>query len=371
MRVITLLGTRPDIIRLSRVIGALDNHFNHILVHTGQNFDYDLNEVFFSELEIRKPDHFLEVGGLQLADAIGQIISRFDNILEIEKPDAMLVLGDTNSALGVIPAKRRKIPIFHMEAGNRSFDLRVPEEINRKIVDHTSDINLPYTQIAKFYLVNEGFPIDQIIVTGSPMREVLNFYSDKINNSKILDSLALEKSKYFLVSCHREENVDVEENLKNIIAALLELHKNYGLPIIFSTHPRTRIRIDALNLGSLDGIIFQKPFGFIDYVKLQLDSLCVISDSGTITEEASILKFAAVNLRQAHERPEGMEEMVAILSGVSSRDILSSVNLAIGLFKNFKSSSVNDYSAFQVSSKIVGIIQSYTHYINRKVWKKF
>jgi len=375
MKVVTLLGTRPDIIRLSRVIHKLDQHFTHILVHTGQNYDYELNKIFFEEFELRKPDYFLNAVGENLAKTIGNIISSFDEVLEKESPDAMLLLGDTNSALGVIPAKRRKIPIFHMEAGNRSFDQRVPEEINRKIVDHLSDINLPYTQIARSYLIREGLRPEQIIVTGSPMLEVLNYNREKIDQSKILDHLKLTARKYFVFSSHREENVDSPGNLKEIFLALESLYAKYNIPIIFSTHPRTRNNIEKSKLTLPEGVRFEKPFGFIDYVKLQQNALCVISDSGTITEETSILGLCSVNLRNAHERPEGVEEMVCIMSGLNHEDILNSIQLAIQLHEERSAApgylKVNDYLETDVSSKIVGIIQSYVHYVNRFVWHKF
>lgn len=375
MKVITLLGTRPDIIRLSRIMNKLDHYFEHIMVHTGQNYDYELNAIFFEQLEIRKPDYFLNVAGGNLAHTIGNVIINFDEVLEKEKPDAILILGDTNSALGIIPAKRRKIPIFHMEAGNRSFDQRVPEEINRKIVDHLADINLPYTQIAKQYLKDEGFPVDQIIVTGSPMREVLNYYAEKIRNSNILTTLNIENNKYFIVSCHREENVDKPENLISILSALNRLCELYNYPIIFSTHPRTRQRIEKLGIELNEKIKFEKPFGFIDYIKLQIHAACVISDSGTITEETSILNLKSVNLRNAHERPEGVEKMTVIMSGLREEDIIDSVKISMMIcedrIKDDYIQLVVDYAETDVSSKIIGIIQSYTHYINRKVWKKY
>lgn len=373
MKVVTLLGTRPDIIRLSRVIHKLDQYFTHILVHTGQNYDYELNKIFFEQLELRKPDYFLDAVGDNLAKTIGNIISSFDDVLEKEAPDAMLVLGDTNSALGVIPSKRRKIPIFHMEAGNRSFDQRVPEEINRKIVDHLSDINLPYTQIARSYLLREGLRPEQIIVTGSPMLEVLNHNDKKIERSKILDDLKLSPKKYFVFSSHREENVDNAENLKQIFLSLQSLHSKYNLPIIFSTHPRTRRNIERDKLNLPEGVRFEKPFGFIDYIKLQKNALCVVSDSGTLTEETSLLGLCSVNLRNAHERPEGVEEMVCIMSGLKHDDIVDSIQLAIKLHEERPAEDlkVNDYLETDVSSKIAGIIQSYTHYVNRFVWHKF
>lgn len=375
MKIVTVVGTRPEIIRLSRVIPALDLYFQQILVHTGQNYDYELNKIFFDQLELRKPDYFLDAAGETLAKTIGNVISSLDNVLEKESPDAMLVLGDTNSCLGVIPAKRRKIPIFHMEAGNRCFDQRVPEEINRKIVDHLSDINLPYTQIARSYLLREGIKPEQIIVTGSPMLEVLNYNKNKIENSKVLGELQLSPKKYFLFSSHREENVDNDENLKQIFLSLESLYAKYNLPIIFSTHPRTRKNIEKQKLVLPKGVRFEKPFGFIDYVRLQKDALCVVSDSGTISEETAMLKFCSVNLRNAHERPEGVEEMVCIMSGLDHQDIVDSVELAIKLHEARASNpdylKVNDYSETDVSSKIAGIIQSYTHYVNRFVWHKF
>jgi UDP-N-acetylglucosamine 2-epimerase (non-hydrolysing) len=353
----------------------LDKYFTHIMVHTGQNYDYELNKIFFEQLEIRKPDYFLNVPGGNLAKTIGNIIGSFDEVLEKEQPDAMLVLGDTNSALGIIPAKRRKIPIFHMEAGNRSFDQRVPEEINRKIVDHLSDINLPYTQIAKNYLLNEGLAPDQVIVTGSPMREVLTYYQPAIERSAILNDLQLEKGKFFIFSSHREENVDQKANLEVILATIAAIYKQWGFPIIFSTHPRTREKIKQFGLEVPEGVRLEKPFGFLDYIKLQEAATCVISDSGTITEEASLLGLCAVNLRNAHERPEGMEKMVVVMSGLQQQDILDSIQIAIGIHAHRKATYytdiVHDYQETDVSTKIIGIIQSYTHYVNRKVWKKY
>jgi UDP-N-acetylglucosamine 2-epimerase (non-hydrolysing) len=375
MKVITLLGTRPDIIRLSRVMAKLDQYFTHIMVHTGQNYDYELNKIFFDELEIRKPDYFLDVPAGNLAKTIGNIIANFDEVLEKEQPDAMLLLGDTNSALGIIPAKRRKIPIFHMEAGNRSFDQRVPEEINRKIVDHLADINLPYTKIAKSYLLNEGLPPDQVIVTGSPMREVLTYYKPKIDQSNVLNRLALEKGKYFVFSSHREENVDNKQVLATILDTIGDLYQQYKYPIIFTTHPRTREKVKQFGLTIPEGLRMEKPFGFLDYIKLQQEAACVISDSGTLTEEASLVGFPAVNLRTAHERPEGMEKMVAILSGLQKQDIIDSIQIALKLYTSLQWQAeermVENYRETDVSSKIVGIIQSYTHYVNRKIWRKF
>jgi len=375
MKVMTVVGTRPEIIRLSRVIPKLDDCFNHVLVHTGQNYDYELNKIFFDQLELRKPDYFLESADPSLAKTIGNIIATIDEILAKESPDALLVLGDTNSALSVIPAKRRKIPIFHMEAGNRCFDQRVPEEINRKIVDHLADINLPYTHIARNYLIREGIKPEFIIATGSPMREILSHNKQKIDDSKILSEFKLSEKKYFLVSSHREENVDNAENLQQIFSALDGIHSKYNFPVIFSTHPRTRKNMEKNKLTLPKGVRFEKPLGYLDYVKLQKHALCVISDSGTITEEASILGICAVNLRNAHERPEGMEEMVCVMTGLDSKDILASIELALKLHqqRSFQEDylKVQDYTEADVSSKVAGVIQSYTHYVNRFVWRKF
>ena len=372
MKVITVVGTRPEIIRLSRVISKLDQFTNHILVHTGQNYDYELNKIFFDDLDIRKPDYFLDAVGETTAATIGNIIAKFDNVLAIEKPEAMLVLGDTNSSLAVIPAKRKKIPVFHMEAGNRCYDQRVPEEINRKIVDHTSDINMPYSSIAREYLLREGFPSEQIIKTGSPMYEVLNYYSEKIENSDILKQLSLEENKYFVVSSHREENVDSEPRLKKIADILFKVCEKYNYPIIFSTHPRTRKRLDSFGIQLHPMIQTLKPLGFFDYIKLQTRAYCVISDSGTITEEASILNFPAINLRDVHERPEGMEEAIAIMTGLSSKRVLESVPVAISMErgKNRSINLVNDYFAPGVSDKVLKIILSYTDFVKRRVWNE-
>ena len=372
LKVMTIVGTRPEIIRLSRTISKLDQFCEHVLVHTGQNYDYELNEVFFSDLGIRKPDIFLEAAGKNAAETIGQVIITADQAMEDFKPDALLLLGDTNSSLSAIPAKRRKIPIFHMEAGNRCFDFRVPEEINRRIVDHTSDINLTYSEIARDYLLREGLPPDQVIKTGSPMREVLDYYADDISESSILEKMSLKQGQYFVVSSHREENVDSPENLLLLIAILNDLADRYGLPIIFSTHPRTRKRLDDLGASVHENVKFLKPFGFFDYVKLQIDAKCVLSDSGTITEESSILNFPALNIREVHERPEGFEEASVIMVGLNLDTVIQALNV---LDLQPRGSSrllrlVDDYAPQNVSDKVLRIILSYTDFVNRKVWHK-
>jgi UDP-N-acetylglucosamine 2-epimerase len=372
MKVITIVGTRPEIIRLSRVIHQLDSFCEHTLVHTGQNFDYELNKIFFDELGIRKPDYFLDAAGETAAATIGNIIAKVDAVLEAVQPEALLVLGDTNSCLSVIPAKRRKIAIFHMEAGNRCYDQRVPEETNRKIVDHTSDINLPYSSIAREYLLKEGFPADQIIKTGSPMYEVLHYYKDAINRSDALTKLGLEPGKFFVVSTHREENVDTKENLEKIAGILASLAEQYRFPIILSTHPRTRKRLDAFQIQLHPLVRDLKPLGFLDYVHLQQHACCVISDSGTITEESSIMHFPAINLREVHERPEGMEEAVAIMTGLNPVRVLESVPVAIRLHKEAAGKPhriVADYSTPDVSEKVLKIILSYTDFVKRRVWR--
>lgn len=372
LKVMTIVGTRPELIRLSRIIAKLDEHCQHTLVHTGQNFDYELNAIFFEELDIRQPDCWLHAAGESAIATIANVLLAADEAMDMIKPDALLLLGDTNSALAAIPAKRRKIPIFHMEAGNRCFDMRVPEEINRKIIDHIADINLPYSDIARDYLLREGIAPDQVIKTGSPMREVLNFYTSKIDNSTVLSQLNLQPQHYFLVSVHREENVDVPERLQKIFSILNKLVENYQLPVIVSTHPRTRQRIEKLGLQAHPAIIFSKPFGFIDYVKLQTQAKVVLSDSGTITEESSILNFPALNLREAHERPEGFEEGAVMMVGLNSERILSAVNIldtqARGAERDIQ--LVPDYAANNVSDKVVRIIMSYTDYVNSKIWKK-
>ena len=374
LKVVTVVGTRPEIIRLSRVIAALDNSkaIDHVLIHTGQNYDYNLNEIFFKELGIKIPDYFLEAAGETATETIGNILIKIDPLLDKLNPDAFLVLGDTNSCLCAIPAKKRKIPIFHMEAGNRCFDQRVPEETNRKIVDHIADVNLTYSDIAREYLLREGLPADRIIKTGSPMFEVISFYSDKINASSVLEDLSLNKGKYFLVSAHREENISSERNFKNLIDSLNKLASNYKFPIIVSTHPRTRNKLNELNLNTDPLIQFLKPLGFIDYNALQKNAFVVLSDSGTISEESSILNFRALNIREAHERPEAMEEASVMMVGLDSENILRGVSEVqsqlVGGERNFN--IVSDYSKANVSSKVVRIILSYTSYINRVVWQK-
>ena len=373
MKVLTVLGTRPEIIRLSRVISKLDTYTKHILVHTGQNYDYELNKIFFEDLEIRKPDYFLDAAGGNVATTIGNIISKIDEVLEKEQPDALLVLGDTNSSLSVISAKRRKIPVFHMEAGNRCYDQQVPEEINRKIVDHTADINMPYSDIAREYLLKEGFPADQIITTGSPMYEVLEYYKDKINTSDILTKLNLQEGKYFVVSTHREENVDSSERLMKIAEILKELCQKFKMPVILSTHPRTKKRLDEYQIQLPELVQSLKPFSFTDYIQLQLKSFCVISDSGTITEEAAILNFPAINMRDVHERPEGMEEAIAIMTGLSSQRILEAIPVTIDTVKNGMRTTgpVFNYTSPGVSDKVIKIILSYTDFVKRKVWHDY
>ena len=374
LKVVTVIGTRPEIIRLSRVIPEMDKYFDHKLVHTGQNFDYELNEIFFKQLELRKPDIFLNAAGESSSETIGNVISKMDKIILDLNPDALLILGDTNSCMAAISAKRRKVPIFHMEAGNRCFDERVPEEILRKIVDHISDINLPYTDIARDYLINEGIRPDRIIKTGSPMKEILNFYEKKIFHSNILKKLQLENNKYFLLSAHREENIDTKENLKKIAYIINAIHDEYNFPVIISTHPRTRKMLEKYKIESnpKKDIRFLKPFGFLDYIKLQVNSYCVISDSGTITEESSILNFPALNLRETHEKPEGFEEASVMMVGLKKERILSALRIVTnqkkGLDRDLR--IVKDYDLDNVSMKIVRIIESYTDYINRVVWRK-
>lgn len=375
LKVITIVGTRPEIIRLSRVIHKLDEYCDHYIVHTGQNFDYELNQVFFDELDIRMPDYFLNSSksGVSAAETIGNIISSIDGVLVDQKPDAVLILGDTNSSLAAVSAKRRKIPIFHMEAGNRSYDLRVPEEINRRIVDHTSDINLTYSKIARENLLREGLPPDQIINTGSPMNEVLDFYMSKINKSDALKRLELSKYSYFLISSHREENIDNEKNFLNLINILNTLAEDYKIPLIVSTHPRTRQRIKNSQLTFHPLIKLLKPLGFIDYVHLQMKAKAVISDSGTITEESSILNFPALNIRESHERPEGMEEASVIMTGLDINIIKQGLKILDNQGRGSKRTCeiVEDYKSLNVSEKVLRIILSYTDYINRVVWKKY
>lgn len=372
LKVMTIVGTRPEIIRLSRVMAKLDEHCDHVIVHTGQNYDYELNEVFFSDLGIRKPDVFLEAAGTTAADTIGQVIMATDRALQEHQPEALLLLGDTNSCLAAISAKRRKIPIFHMEAGNRCFDFRVPEEINRRIVDHTADINLTYSEIAREYLLREGLPADQVIKTGSPMREVIEHYASGIEASDILHRLCLNFQAYFLVSSHREENVDSEANLEKLVEILNALADKYQQPVIVSTHPRTRKRLDALNLSAHPLVQFLKPFGFLDYIKLQTQARCVLSDSGTITEESSILNFPALNLREVHERPEGFEEAAVMFVGLSLDRVMQGLSILETQPRGQERALrlVDDYAPTNVSAKVLRIIQSYTDFVNRTVWKK-
>ena len=372
IKVVTVVGTRPEIIRLSRVIPALDQYTDHILVHTGQNYDHELNEIFFNDLEIRKPDYFLEAAGKSASETIGNTIIRIDPVLAEVKPEALLVLGDTNSCLSVIPAKRRQIPIFHMEAGNRCFDQRVPEETNRKIVDHIADINLTYSDIAREYLLREGLPPDQIIKTGSPMFEVLNYYRPKIDTSHILIDLKLKKNDYFVLSAHREENIEPEDSFRKLINAVNIIAEVYGKRIIVSTHPRTRNRINTSNTKLNSCVELMKPMGFCDYIKLQENAMVVLSDSGTINEESSILNFPALNLRDAHERPEGMEEATVIMTGLKKERIIQGIELVKNKprGKNRYFRQVSDYTMPNVSEKIVRIILSYTDYVNRVVWSK-
>ena len=370
MKVMTIVGTRPEIIRLSRVIPLLDRHCQHVLVHTGQNYDYELNEVFFSELGIRRPDVFLEAAGANAAETIGRIIIAADQAIEQHRPDALLILGDTNSCLSAIAAKRRKVPIFHMEAGNRCFDFRVPEEINRRIVDHTSDINLTYSQIAREYLLREGFPPDQVICTGSPMREVIDHYLDRINASDVLARLGLTADGYFVVSVHREENVDAPERLQQVIDLLNGLAARVQLPLVVSTHPRTRKRIDALGAAVSPLVQFHKPFGFLDYVHLQTRARAVLSDSGTITEESSILNFPALNLREVHERPEGFEEAAVMMVGLSLERVLQALPILQAQSRGSERllRLVDDYAPSNVSDKVLRILLSYTDFVRRRVW---
>ena len=372
IKVMTIVGTRPEIIRLSRVLACLDKYTDHILVHTGQNYDYELNEIFFRDLGVRKPDYFLEAAGASAAETIGQIIIKVDPILEKEKPEALLILGDTNSCLSSIPAKRRKIPIFHMEAGNRCFDQRVPEEINRKIVDHISDINLTYSSIAREYLLREGLPPERVIKTGSPMFEVLSFYEEKINQSQIMKKLDLSEMDYFVVSAHREENIDSEENFARLVSVLNGLADTYGKRIIVSTHPRTRKMFEVKGTVLNNKIELLKPLGFFDYVYLQKNAYAVLSDSGTITEESSILNFPALNIREAHERPEGMEEAAVMMTGLETDRILQALLILTSQARgsNRLLRLVSDYNVPNVSEKVLRIILSYTDYVNRTVWHK-
>ena len=373
LKVMTIVGTRPEIIKLSRVINELDKHTNHILVNSQQNYDYELNEIFFKGMNIRKPDYFLNVAKETTAETIGNIIIKSDEVMKLEKPDAILLYGDTNSCLSVISAKKNKIPIFHMEAGNRCFDQRVPEELNRKIVDHLSDINMPLTEHARRYLIQEGIKPETIIKTGSCMKEVFEFYIDDIKNSDVLLRLNLLKKNYLVVSLHREENVDSEINFNNFLISLNKITEKYDRKVIVSTHPRTMKKLRNINKSTIDSRIeFLKPFGFIDYIKLQMNAFCVISDSGSITEESSILNFPAIIIRQAHERPEGMDEGTLIMSGLRWDRIIQSIDIMTTNSNSGESKIkiVSDYDTNNVSKKVLHIIMSYTDYINRTVWYK-
>ena len=373
LKVMTVVGTRPEIIRLSRVLARLDEHCEHVLVHTGQNYDYELNQIFFDDLGLRKPDHFLNAAGASAAETIGKIIAAMDAVLLAEQPEALLVLGDTNSCLAVIPAKRRKVPIFHMEAGNRCFDMRVPEEINRRIVDHTADVNLTYSSIAREYLLREGLPPDLVIKTGSPMAEVLAHYRPRIEASSVLARLGLAEDGYFVVSAHREENIDSDASFGKLVAVLNGVAETHGLPVIVSTHPRTQKRVDALGVRFHPQVRLLKPLGFSDYVRLQQSARAVLSDSGTISEESSILNFPALNLREAHERPEGMEEAAVMLTGLALERVLQGLAILAEQPRGAQRllRQVADYSMPNVSDKVLRIIHSYTDYVNRVVWKRY
>lgn len=373
LKVVSVVGTRPEIIRLSRVLARLDDYCEHVLVHTGQNYDYELNQIFFDDLGVRKPDHFLNAAGATGAETIGNVVIAVDKVLAEERPDAMLVLGDTNSCIAVLPAKRRKIPTFHMEAGNRCFDMRVPEEINRRIVDHTADINLTYSTIARDYLLREGLPPDMVIKTGSPMFEVLNFYREGIEASDVLTRLELKPREFFVVSAHREENIDSDKNFTALVNTLNAVAEKYQFPVIVSTHPRTQKRVDSMGAQFHPLVRLLKPLGFKDYNKLQLTAKAVMSDSGTINEESSIMNFPALNLRDAHERPEGMEEAAVMMVGMNTERVMQ----GLAILEDQPSGDtrilrqVGDYSMPNVSDKVVRIIHSYTDYVNRVVWKKY
>ena len=373
LKVMTIVGTRPEIIKLSRVIAELDKYVEHIIVHTGQNYDYELNEIFFQELHIRKPDYFLNVAGKNAAETIANVICKSDELMEQVKPDAVLLYGDTNSCISVIAAKRKKIPIFHMEAGNRCFDQRVPEEINRKIVDHLSDINMPLSEHARKYLLAEGLRPETIIKTGSPMTEVLLYHKDEIERNDVLEKEGLKKGEYFIVSTHREENVDSVMNFSDLLVSFSAIVEKYRKKVIVSTHPRTRKKLEAIGFVNSNPMIeFMKPFGFMEYIKLQQNAFCVISDSGTITEESSILHFPAITIRQTHERPEGMDEGTLVMTGLNSSSILDSIDVVTSQYAKNKNTihSIPDYAADNVSKKVVRIILSYTDYVNRTVWHK-
>ncbi|MCG9101343.1 non-hydrolyzing UDP-N-acetylglucosamine 2-epimerase [Laribacter hongkongensis] len=372
LKVMTIVGTRPELIKMSRMIAEFDRYTQHVLVHTGQNYDYELNQVFFDDLDIRKPDYFLEAVGDNVAQTIARVIEKADEVLAIEQPDAVMLYGDTNSCLAVIAAKRRKVPVFHMEAGNRCFDQRVPEELNRKVLDHLSDINLVLTEHARRYLLSEGIRPETIIKTGSHLREVLEHYMPKIQASDVLQRMQLEQGRYFIVSAHREENVVSEENLRDLLDSLNALAETYDLPVIVSTHPRTR-RLDALSCLEPDARIqFMKPFGFCDYIRLQMDSLCVISDSGTITEEASLLNLPAITIRNAHERPEGMDAGTLIMAGLKKERVLDAVRITVAQHAHQKAvvRPVQDYENLSVSRQVLRVVESYTDYVNRTVWRK-
>ena len=373
LKVVTVVGTRPEIIRLSRVMAKLDEYCEHVLVHTGQNYDYELNQIFFDDLGIRKPDHFLNAAGASGAETIGNVIIAVDRVLAEVQPEALLVLGDTNSCMAVIPAKRRKIPTFHMEAGNRCFDMRVPEEINRRIVDHTADINLTYSTIARDYLLREGLSPDMVIKTGSPMFEVLNYYREGIDASDVLQRLGLEPGKFFVVSAHREENIDSDKNFLKLVDVLKAVAAHYDYPIIVSTHPRTQKRVDAMGVVFHANVRLLKPLGFKDYNKLQVAAKAVLSDSGTINEESSILNFPALNIREAHERPEGMEEAAVMMAGLEVERVLQGLQVLESQSRGTERSLrlVADYSMPNVADKVVRIIHSYRDYVMRTVWKRY
>ena len=373
LKVMTIVGTRPELIKMSRVIAEFDQHTEHILVHTGQNYDYELNQVFFDDLGIRKPDYFLEAVGENAAQTIARVIEKADAVMEKENPDAIMLYGDTNSCLAVIAAKRRKVPVFHMEAGNRCFDQRVPEELNRKVLDHLSDINLVLTEHARRYLIAEGIRPETIIKTGSHMHEVLDYYMPKIQQSDVLQRMNLESNKFFIVSAHREENIDSPENMANMVETLNALAETYNYPVIVSTHPRTKKRLDTMELGNLNPHIqFLKPFGFCDYIKLQMEALCVLSDSGTITEEGSLLNLPAITIRNAHERPEGMDVGTLIMSGLKKERVLDAVRVIIAQHDKTKRvmQPVQDYEAGAVSKQVLRVVLSYVDYVNRTVWSK-
>jgi len=373
LKVMTIIGTRPELIKMSRAIAEFDIHTNHVLVHTGQNYDYELNQVFFEDMGIRKPNHFLAAVGDNAAQTIARVIEKSDAVMELEKPDAILLYGDTNSCLAVIAAKRRKIPVFHMEAGNRCFDQRVPEELNRKVLDHLSDINLVLTEHARRYLIAEGIPPETIIKTGSHMQEVLKYYMPQIEKSDILNKLGLKSNKFFIVSAHREENIDSSQNMQDLIETLNALAQEYKIPVIVSTHPRTKKMLDSMELEKLDPLIqFLKPFGFSDYIKLQMEALCVVSDSGTISEEGSLLNLPAITIRNAHERPEGMDEGTLIMSGLKFERVLDAVRVVIAqhVKNNRVFPQVKDYEGGPVSKQLLRIVLSYVDYVNRTVWSK-